>query len=408
MAYGKNSAVKISVIVPVYNGRAYFSKCIDSILSQTYQNIEIIIVDDGSNDGVEHDCDRYAALSNVKVIHKPNEGLQAARITGIESASGDYIGFVDADDWIEPDMYCFLSSNIQDADMITSGIFKHGKDGAVKKLKDAISPGRYICEEPIFLENLFFSHFYDGSSEMVGIVLNNLVCKLFRSNLVKKIFPIGNRGVQYGEDFLFLYHYLLACQSIIVTGKIFYHYRLNPKSLTQETNNRFLHERSEIYLSLMKSISKHPMKKEITHQFQRRFFYELLTMSTDRLGMPNELSFPRYTYPLFSDLHGQRVVLFGAGKVGRDYYFAWKNYNLFSFVMWVDTFQTDRVVNECRIYHPSNIRNVEYDFVLCAVLEKNTYEEIKCTLLQMGVLENKILWKVPKDLWLDYYQNMRD
>lgn len=409
MDRGKNMDAKISVIVPVYNGREYFSECIESILAQTYPNIELILVDDGSYDGVEQDCDRYGQLPNVKVIHKQNGGLQAARVTGIEAATGEYVGFVDADDWIEPDMYCFLGSNIKSSDIVTSGIFQHGKDGAVKKLlKDAIRPGKYDCMKSPLLENLFFSRFYDGSSGMVGAVLNNLVCKLFRADVAKKMFPLGNRGVRYGEDFLFLYHYLLACQSITVTDKIYYHYRMNPNSIVHRADDQFLCERSEIYHSLMDSILKHPMGDILKHQFQRRFTYELMPFWVDRMDLPQEMHFPRYIYPSLPDLFGRKIVLFGAGKVGRDYYFAWKNYNLFFLAMWVDTFQTHRVIHGCKIHHPSDIKNTEYDFILCAVLEKDIYEEIKCNLIQMGVLESKILWKQPRDQWLDYYQNMQD
>lgn len=96
----------ISVIVPVYNVEKYLSKCIDSILAQTYKNLEIILVDDGSPDNCPKICDEYAKKDNrIKVIHKENGGLSAARNVALDIAKGEYIGFVDSDDFIAEDMY---------------------------------------------------------------------------------------------------------------------------------------------------------------------------------------------------------------------------------------------------------------------------------------------------------------
>ena len=96
---------QISVIVPVYNGELYLKECIDSIRNQTYPNLQIIIVNDGSTDNTSVVCEQYARIDKrIQVVNKENAGLVAARKTGIEHASGKYIGFVDADDWIDKDM----------------------------------------------------------------------------------------------------------------------------------------------------------------------------------------------------------------------------------------------------------------------------------------------------------------
>lgn len=96
----------ISVIVPIYKVELYLRKCINSILAQTYQNLEVILVDDGSPDQCGIICDEYAKSdSRVRVIHQENSGVASARNAGLQAAQGDYIGFVDSDDWIAPDMY---------------------------------------------------------------------------------------------------------------------------------------------------------------------------------------------------------------------------------------------------------------------------------------------------------------
>lgn len=109
---------RISVIVPVYNVERFLSRCVDSILAQTYENLEIILVDDGSPDGSGAICDEYAAKdSRVQVIHKANGGLSSARNAGIDAATGDYLAFVDSDDWIEPETYSYLMGLVQKYDV---------------------------------------------------------------------------------------------------------------------------------------------------------------------------------------------------------------------------------------------------------------------------------------------------
>lgn len=111
---------KLSVIVPIYNAEKYLERCMDSILAQDEKNIEVILVDDGSTDGSPRICDRYGQeYEYVVVIHQANSGVSAARNLGIECAKGDYIGFVDADDWIEPNMFSRL---LEEAEKTNSDI----------------------------------------------------------------------------------------------------------------------------------------------------------------------------------------------------------------------------------------------------------------------------------------------
>ena len=123
-----NRVPKVSIIVPVYKVEKYLRKCIDSIINQTLKDIEIILVDDGSPDNCGKICDEYAAKdTRIKVIHKENGGLSSARNAGMEVAEGEYIGFVDSDDWIESDMYMTLWQKAKDinADLVNSDYFRN-------------------------------------------------------------------------------------------------------------------------------------------------------------------------------------------------------------------------------------------------------------------------------------------
>lgn len=113
--------IKISVIIPIYNVEQYLSQCLDSIINQTYTNLEIILINDGSTDNSEKICNQYKLLDpRIIVIHKTNGGLSDARNTGIKIATGDYISFVDADDFIDENMYTILFQKINttNADII--------------------------------------------------------------------------------------------------------------------------------------------------------------------------------------------------------------------------------------------------------------------------------------------------
>ena len=126
-------AEKISIIVPAYNIEAYLGRCLDSLLVQTHENIEIVVVDDGSKDATRTIMDDYASRDNrIKVLHKENGGVTSARLCGVAEASGDWIGFVDGDDYVEPEMFARLLKNALDyhADISHCGyrmVFPNGR-----------------------------------------------------------------------------------------------------------------------------------------------------------------------------------------------------------------------------------------------------------------------------------------
>ena len=133
----REEVVRVSVIVPIYNMESYIQQCLDSLIAQTYQDFELIIVDDGSTDQSGEICERYQSkFQNVNIIHKKNEGLIIARIEGLRKAKGKYIAFVDADDWIDADFLELLVTKIEEnqADMVAMGYVKEEKTRTEKVL----------------------------------------------------------------------------------------------------------------------------------------------------------------------------------------------------------------------------------------------------------------------------------
>lgn len=221
----------ISIIVPIYKVEKYLDECIKSIINQTYSDLEIILVDDGSPDGCPDICDKYAnADGRIKVIHKENGGLVSARKAGLNAATAEYVCFVDGDDWIEPDMYSLIADEIEKnhADcVITQFYFDY--PGKAEKSEYKLNKPFYSRSE---IENeIFPTMLFDNSYYRFGI----FPCcwtKVFKRELLQKHLMATDDRIRIGEDIAFTYPCLMECNSISFIDKALYHYRLNPDSMT--------------------------------------------------------------------------------------------------------------------------------------------------------------------------------
>ena len=224
----------ISVIVPVYRVERYLRQCLDSIISQTYEDLEIILVVDASPDNCGLICDEYAKRDRrVRVFHnKTNIGVSATRNRGLEEARGEYIGFVDPDDWIELDMYESLLKGIEDADICNCA---------------------YIWEEtenpqqPIALFSAEFDNPYESLRALVEGRLNvNLWNKLFRSDVFSSLcFPEGHTY----EDVAMMHRILAQTKKTIMIPCIGYHRRGREGSITKTMSADILLDHAEACIS---------------------------------------------------------------------------------------------------------------------------------------------------------------
>ena len=216
----------ISVIVPVYNVAAYLGECIDSILAQTYRELEIILVDDGSTDGSGEICDEYAARDDrVRVIHQENRGVSAARNNGFEAAHGAFIGFVDADDWIDPNMYKALVEAIGDADLVCCGYMEYPMGAGKISVPRGVKPAAPCGVEQALM------HMYVRNGYYV-MVWN----KLFRRQSLMRNgrFLMMDTSLYTGEDELWLMEVVTGCDKIAFVPEPLYHWRPRAESVTRE------------------------------------------------------------------------------------------------------------------------------------------------------------------------------
>ena len=217
----------ISVIVPVYKAERLLKKCADSILAQTHQNLQLILINDGSPDNSGALCDAYAAQdARVLVKHTVNQGVSAARNEGIRLASGEYIAFVDSDDWVEKD---FLASALQDitweqADLYISGLLEETfKDGVM------VSSEQNKGKDKSYTVTQLFNAFNVDYSFML---ICGIWCKLYKTSIIREHQILFDTSTTLGEDMLFICDYLRHAERVVFSSQVFYHYfRGNPDSL---------------------------------------------------------------------------------------------------------------------------------------------------------------------------------
>ena len=247
--------LKLSVIVPVYNTEKYLRQCVDSILGQTFPDFELILVNDGSEDASGDICDQYAEqYAHITVIHKPNGGIISARRAGVAVAKGQYVAFVDSDDWIEPDMYAQMLDCAREhgADVVLCDIRFETSDGVVLQ-ENAVPTGRYCTQE---LQQLYATMLFHYGLERPG--LNPSLCnKIIRRDILERVIFNVDGSIAYGEDVLCSYPSLLDAECIYVLHQPLYHYRQNFSSIT----NVYVPQQMSNFLILADELEK---------QFQRR------------------------------------------------------------------------------------------------------------------------------------------
>ncbi len=252
-----NNRPKISIIVPIYNVEKYLVKCLDSLVNQTLKEIEIILVDDGSPDNCPKICDEYANKDNrIKVIHKQNAGVSAARNTGIEIATAEWLAFVDADDWVEEDMFeeAYKRTVNCDVDMVLFNFYSNYEKKEVVNKK--IPQEDFITDNQDIIQQLKLSVLhetfgpYNTSFTLMGAPWN----KIFKASIVKenKIeFPLEVKGVF--DDALFNLYYYDYVKKVVFFNKPLYHYR----RLSTSILNKFKPNKLEINQAIFNKIEEY-------------------------------------------------------------------------------------------------------------------------------------------------------
>jgi glycosyltransferase involved in cell wall biosynthesis len=271
--------VKFSVIIPAYNVAGYLEKCLNSLLAQTYKDYEIIVIDDGSTDETSEIADSYANRNEcITVIHKMNEGVSAARNSGIEIASGEYFLFFDGDDFVEP--YCMEElaalAKEKQVDTIIYGYHRYENNAVKETCYPIFQKELYEGEE--ILSDLIprFIGIYSGNingwlrGEEKALYVENpaLWRSMVSAELIRKNHIRFNTNLKVGEDTIFISDYLSYAERCYVHRKCYYYL------VTRETSTIYLYERNPL-AKLEGKIKLLQARKELTEEIKQRCQFDL-------------------------------------------------------------------------------------------------------------------------------------
>jgi len=271
---------KVSIIVPLFNAEKFAKRCIESVLMQTFKNFELILIDDGSKDKTGEICDKYAEKdTRIKVIHKNNGGVSSARNTGLDMAKGEWITFLDADDWIEPNFLLIVDNNSNDS---IDWIFAQWRTIWDNGLPNEINN----YEQEILFNN------WEEIKNIWDKMANMDICrcpwgKFFRRSVIESYKLRFDNSLKYGEDTVFNYEYLINIKGLSLCKKDYSHYifhqnygviavikyKCTPQGITTTRNKIF-----EIFFN-----------KNIQNlKFERLFFFGFTMMEHCYLGKKDE------------------------------------------------------------------------------------------------------------------------
>lgn len=355
----------ISIIVPIYNVEKYLRQCIESICRQTYQDIEIILVDDGSTDGCYEICEEYRGRdSRVVVIHKENGGLVSARKAGIKAASGECIAYVDGDDWIEPNMYERMYRKMAEynVDVVMCGRYEDtGKSR--KQVFQGIPEGKYgkqALVEEVYPRMIVNEEFFTWG------LFPGVWDKLFRRGVIVHFQLSVDERIVMGEDAACIYPCLLNVKSIYVMQECLYHYRQTTSSMVKKEQDSSLErERFRVlYQSVETELAKYANIYDLRPQWKKYVLFLMIPRADKLYKGFADLD---YLFPFPKVRKGTKVVLYGAGTYGQRLYTFLIRTGFCIVTAWVDRNYAELQKMGLAVENPEIISTVAYDEIVVTI-----------------------------------------
>jgi glycosyltransferase involved in cell wall biosynthesis len=408
------------------------------VLKQTYSNIEIILVNDGSSDGSLAICESYAEEDNrCVVINKENGGVTSARKVGVKASTGSYICFVDCDDWLDENAIELLVNEVRfhSADIVISGYINELEEGGSEEKYGALEEGVYDEERQDELQSRMF---YLGVVEGWGI-WPTLWAKLYRKQLIKDSLEMVDERIFYGEDAACLFPACLRADKVAVIRKAAYHYRaLSATSVSAKRNKALLDNMYYLYEYLFEIFAKQKncgllmqqlsnyMVSIMNHAGSLLFHipYHLQEIEWTRpqvtewqnkyfelqgkidAGLKNNecvrLQPVKWVFPFYEIGNASKIILYGAGTVGKSYYYQLAGQSKIKVVAWVDQ-NAEKTEGLITI---EQIKNYEYDYIIIALKKANLISSIIEQLVKNGVERDKIIWVKPVEVTDWYVENI--
>lgn len=374
----------LTIIVPVYNAGGNLSRCVDSIRNQSYSDIKIILVDDGSTDGSGNICDKYADEDKrVKVIHSENHGPIYACRLGIEITDSPYVTFVDSDDWIEEDTYEHMFPYMKEGyDLVKFGFFQDYVDGFGESVESVYRCGKY---DRASIENeIFPTLIWDYERSRAG-VSSARWDKIFRTDIIRRSYDMA-RGLDfhYCEDSAIVFPLFRFVKSLFITDKAYYHHCNVGAGVSGYLKEEgFFDNLYEWYRHLMEHCSYLP-------EYRRQIDYAYIEAMQPRKWFYGNLAeHIEHIFPYSKVKMGSRIVIYGFGAVGRFYKEQVEKSGYCRIVAVADKkwnlLEVDGVIS------PKCIPDMEFDYIVIAIDDEQVRDSVRNLLANEGIGKDKII-----------------
>lgn len=279
---------QVSIIVPVYNVEKYLEQCVDSLINQTYRGIEIVLVNDGSKDSSATICDAYAQKdSRVKVIHKPNGGSSSARKAGIEVASGDFMMFVDGDDWIDKETISVCLKCLDKNPNLDCVLFSYVKEYPTKSIPVHVFNKSQYYEGNVAKDKIYRRLFGLLNNELEHPErMDNIVSccmKLYKAEDARKGKYFDTKIIGSSEDALFNMYALADVNNAVYIDKPFYHYRKLDVSLTNSFRPDLIKQWNNLFNIILSIIDEKKLGNEYLQALKNRVALSIYGIGTNEL-----------------------------------------------------------------------------------------------------------------------------
>ena len=396
----------LSVVIPVYNAEKYIERCLLSVLNQTYKNLEIIVVDDGSTDNSVVICSKILqeeGTGRIRFIQNDHAGVVTTRNTGIECATGEFITFVDADDYLDEDYLEKMMAQIGNCDIICSGYTIIRND---KIIPDAVMDRGQGHKE--IVSGGIKAGVYEGLEHMKALwryMFSQLLPlkvflwgNIYKTNILRQVYGGVARHIYYGEDNVLFFLYMAKCQKVKIVDEYGYYYDYQDFRLKYSWEKMVFNNEAS-YESCKNAFQEHSQKALLMEGLED--YYLRLTKLALEHRTSQRSGGTRFYYPYFGRLKGKRVILYGAGNVGKCYYRYITKDKECIFVAWVD--KNAKYLWEKELLPVRGgvecLQEYDYDIVIIAVYDKKVYESVREELILQGIPESKIVWNATKFSW---------
>ena len=373
----------VSIIIPIYNGEMFLDKCVQSAIDQSYKNIEVILVDDGSTDSSGEMCDNYASKDNrIKVIHKINGGLVSSRKAGLRASTGDYILYIDGDDWIETDLVKHYMNQVFEfkADVVISSHIVN-LEGREDVLLNTLPSGVYNKDK--LTSVIYPKMLYTGKFSQFG-VFSYSWGKLYRKELLLENQLKVDESLTIGEDALCLYPTLLDANTLVILEQPYYHYRQRANSLIKTLRTIEISKMQKVYDDFKKIFYDKGVLDIMLPQLQY-YLLSLLVINTEGPSLNNV----EELYP-FGKIK-ENLIIYGGGTFGQHLYKKITNYKTHNVLTWIDKKHEHYSKLGLPVMGFDEIKSLKYDAVIIALIDEDNSNQALLKLVEHGIDKEKII-----------------